>query len=220
MTPSDGSTDDNISMRDYVDAMLAEHRRAVEVALEQVTEAIKKSDASAEKRHEAGQHMAHTETEDIRRQLETLNDLKANERIQVERVESLRRESQAIREAGDKAIAKAEAATEKRFEGVNAFRQQLAAQASSFMPREVADTQINDIRGKVETNANRFGDMVNRETYDASVAEWAAWRQRIVTQVSAIEGKAAGSNATIGIMLAVAGVVVSLVVLLANGTFS
>jgi hypothetical protein len=38
--------------------------------------------------------------------------------------------------SADKAVIKAETATEKRFEGVNEFRQTLSDQASTFMPRE------------------------------------------------------------------------------------
>ena len=48
------------------------------------------------------------------------------------------------------AVAKAETATEKRFDAVNEFRAQLADQASSFMPREVAEAQIADLKSRLD----------------------------------------------------------------------
>jgi len=46
-------------------------------------------------------------------------------------------------EALDRAVVKAEAATEKRFEGVNEFRQQLGDQQRTFIPRsEVLVIQV------------------------------------------------------------------------------
>ena len=47
--------------------------------------------------------------------------------------------------AADKAVNKAETATEKRFEGVNEFRQTLADQASRLMPREEALSKFGNI---------------------------------------------------------------------------
>lgn len=52
-----------------------------------------------------------------------------------EHLAQVRAETHAALEAADKAIAKAEAATEKRFEGVNEFRAQLADQARTFISR-------------------------------------------------------------------------------------
>jgi thioesterase domain-containing protein len=51
-------------------------------------------------------------------------------------------------EAADRAVLKAEAANEKRFEAVNEFRTQLAAQAASFAARETVDAQILGLREK------------------------------------------------------------------------
>jgi hypothetical protein len=44
--------------------------------------------------------------------------------------------------AADRAVLKAEAATEKRFEGVNEFRSALADQQRTFMPRSEADSRM------------------------------------------------------------------------------
>ena len=55
--------------------------------------------------------------------------------------------------ASDKAIGKAELATEKRFEGVNEFRQTLADQASHLMPRAEYKIQNKAMDERVSTLA-------------------------------------------------------------------
>jgi len=52
-------------------------------------------------------------------------------------------------EAIDKAVTKAEAATEKRFEGVNEFRNTLADQQRTFMPRAEAESQYNSLSERI-----------------------------------------------------------------------
>ena len=96
---------------------------------------------------------------------------------------------QAAFDASEKAILKAETATERRFESVNEFRAQLATQTQSFMPREVAEARLAEIATKVEDVTNRIN----------------------VTQ-----GKAAGVSASVGLLIAAAGVGLSVVVVLAN----
>lgn len=59
-----------------------------------------------------------------------------------ERLDTTRRELRAAFEASEKAIDKADTATEKRFESVNEFRAQLASQTNSFMPREVVEPRL------------------------------------------------------------------------------
>lgn len=61
-------------------------------------------------------------------------------------------------EASEKAILKAENAAEKRFESVNEFRAQLAAQTASFLPRETFDvfnSQTADWKSGVEERLNQ-----------------------------------------------------------------
>lgn len=53
--------------------------------------------------------------------------------------------------ASDKAISKAEQATEKRFEGVNEFRATLADQAALLLPRSEFQVQQNAIAEKLST---------------------------------------------------------------------
>jgi hypothetical protein len=63
-----------------------------------------------------------------------------------EHLESLLYEQRTAMEAAfaasEKAILKAENATERRFESVNEFRAQLAEQTTSFMPREVIEPRL------------------------------------------------------------------------------
>jgi hypothetical protein len=53
--------------------------------------------------------------------------------------------------SSDKAVLKAETATEKRFEGVNEFRQQLADQAGTFIPRKEAEQRMETLLERMET---------------------------------------------------------------------
>lgn len=76
-----------------------------------------------------------------------------------QRLEAVRRETAIIHEASQTAIAKAEDATERRFESVNEFRAQLGSQTASFLPREVAEAQFAEIRraiGDIAEKVNRL----------------------------------------------------------------
>ncbi len=83
-----------------------------------------------------------------------------------ERLDAVRRELTLIQDAAKEAVAKAEGATEKRFEAVNGVRegmreaqvlvqQQLAEQAASFLPREVADTKFAELAKQVQVVTDR-----------------------------------------------------------------
>jgi len=58
--------------------------------------------------------------------------------------------------AADRAVLKAETATEKRFEGVNEFRQALADNTRTLMPRAEAEQQLGAITKKVEDLTKRM----------------------------------------------------------------
>ena len=60
--------------------------------------------------------------------------------------------------AADKAVTKAEIATEKRFEGVNEFRQTLADQASRLMPREEATSKFDNMVKDITALAKEIQD--------------------------------------------------------------
>lgn len=65
-----------------------------------------------------------------------------------ERVAALTALTKARDDAADRAVLKAEAANERRFESVNEFRTQLADQAGTFATRETVDAQIGGLREK------------------------------------------------------------------------
>lgn len=67
-------------------------------------------------------------------------------------------------EAVERAISKADSATEKRFDGVNEFRQTLSDQAATLMPRAETIALISNLQAQVDrlekvaaTNAGREG---------------------------------------------------------------
>ncbi len=61
--------------------------------------------------------------------------------------------------ASEKAIQKADDATEKRFDAVNDLRVQLTEQARDFMPREVAEAQISELRQQIQRNTEQLGKL-------------------------------------------------------------
>lgn len=254
-----------VPLREYFEALLAEHRRAVEVALLPINAALEtnerlqieridavrreaqialqasetaitKSEQSGEKRFAsfdalraelgelAERQMDRIEADakftSIDVQLGVLAELKANERLQVERIESLRRETLVMRENADKAIEKSDAATEKRFDAVNAFRAQLADQATQFIPREVADSMISDIRARVDANAGLINTMGNaglpRETFDTTLREWAAWRSGIDKRLNETAGNMAGTAKTTNYVIAAVGLLLTIIIFAAS----
>lgn len=57
------------------------------------------------------------------------------------------------------ALAKAEQATEKRFDAVNEFRAQLTDQAATFMPRSESEVRISAVTEKLEANGERINQL-------------------------------------------------------------
>jgi hypothetical protein len=67
--------------------------------------------------------------------------------------------------SSEKAVGKAELATEKRFDAVNEFRGQLKDQAATLMPRAEVDTRFNALAEKIESI--KTGSVVqSRWTFD------------------------------------------------------
>ncbi len=65
-------------------------------------------------------------------------------------------------ETSEKAIIKAESATERRFEGVNEFRQTLADQAATLMPRAEYTVQHKALVDKVDSVEKRMNEITGR----------------------------------------------------------
>lgn len=76
------------------------------------------------------------------------------------RLDSIRRETALIQQASDRAIEKAEAATEKRFEAGNAFREEARA------VREAQQAALSKL----------VSELLPREVFDTTVEQWAGWR--------------------------------------------
>ena len=67
--------------------------------------------------------------------------------------------------ASEKAVAKAEIATEKRFDSVNEFRGQLKDQAATLVPRAEAESRFKGLEEKIEA-IKTGGVMTSRWTMD------------------------------------------------------
>jgi len=112
-----------------------------------------------------------------------------------ERVDAVRREATVLLAASEKAISKSEGASERRFDSVNEFRKQLSDQAIHFMPREVAESKIDDLRRNADTRMDELR---------AQMADL----QRRIDQSA---GESAGSARSISYMLAGVGSLLALV---------
>src|ERR1700730_4191818 len=94
-------------------------------------------------------------TDDLKELLEAriraLADI-VNERDQryAERFKAMDEKTSLALAASEKAVGKAEMATEKRFDSVNEFRAQLKDQASTLMPREEADVKFRAIDNTID----------------------------------------------------------------------
>ena len=80
-------------------------------------------------------------------------------------------------------------AADEKFKSVNAFRGELSDRWAMTMPREVAEATFNELRKQIQTNTARIDTM---------------------------SGKSMGTSATVGLGLAVATILISLIVLFAN----
>lgn len=150
-------------------------RRETQLALDAANIAIGKYEAAAERRFtsvdelrralaDIGEKTVSREVHEsqyaqIKASVDGLEILKANERLQIERVEALRREARSLQESNVTAITKSEVASEKRFEGVNEFRAQLQDQANRFIPREVVDQQTVEFRSQIAGLSSRLDTM-------------------------------------------------------------
>ena len=170
-----------VPLREYVEAIFAEQRRAIDTAEKsaqalrsELERAISEGDKNL-RDHIAGQvvqiHAALVSADELERQrigeltsslarsmVEARQTLAAYAEQMSQRLDAVRREVLLIQDASAVAIAKADTANEKRFESVNEFRAQLADQSGSFLPREVADAQFTELRRTI----SELTEKVNR----------------------------------------------------------
>lgn len=101
-----------------------------------------------------------------------------------EHLQQVRTETLTAFTASEKAIAKAETASEKRFESVNEFRGQLSDQAASFMSRLEAEAKFTGLMEKVDG---------------------------LTTRIDRNEGRGAGMSQSWGILVAGIGLVAAVI---------
>ena len=136
-------------------------------------------------------------TESLLARLEAL-DTMLNEREDrtKERFASMKIAVDAALAAADRAVTKAEIATEKRFEGVNEFRETLRDQAANLMPRMEYEVQHRALSVKVDEAIKRLAAI---ETVSLSKKEGLGTVGAIVLGIIA----AVTALATIGTVVAV-----------------
>jgi hypothetical protein len=141
-------------VKEYVEKILDEHRRATmqaererELAASALREGIYQSIREGVER--LREHVA-IQIVQIQTALEAASSLE-QQRVAntLQKVEGLRTEMLLLHEGSEKAINKAEVATERRFESVNEFRAQLGDQVQQFIPREVAETQFGQMNQRL-----------------------------------------------------------------------
>jgi hypothetical protein len=93
--------------------------------------------------------------------------------------------------SADRAVAKAEAAAEKRFEGVNEFRAALNDNTRLLMPRSESEQAIKSINEKLETLTARINA---REERGRGVGDMVGWIVAGVSTLGAIFAMAALLN--------------------------
>jgi hypothetical protein len=141
-------------LRDFMLAQFEEKQKALDAALTAQKEAVVKAEVATDRiatRAQADQEALRGEMAErlsaLRRELEAATAAQ-------------KRELESVTSAQKEAVVKQEAATEKRFESVNEWRAQSADRersqqedrallAASFMPREVAESQMGTLRGQV-----------------------------------------------------------------------
>lgn len=184
-----------VELREYVEALLNEVRRATEIAeRERSTAAIAlrteqrhAEDVAEREREKAAQALATALQQAIKEGDERLREHIQNQveqinaaLISIEKAAQLRHDANRTQledrfHYTERAVAKAERANEDRFKSVNEFREQLSDQAAHFLPREVADTQFAGLLRRIEVNGDALASMrttfVTREAFDARLDE-------------------------------------------------
>jgi len=109
-------------------------------------------------------------------------------------------------DAADRAVMKAEAAADKRFESVNEFREQLREQAATLMPRAEAEARIASIDRALDEHVAR------------ATLQFANIEQRFTSRVDVLAGRvdvAAGHTTGIaagwGYLVGIVGIAASIV---------
>jgi hypothetical protein len=166
-----GDTEKHLTM--MVDSL----RRELEIISRETQRAV--SEATAE-REKAAQALASSMAESIKEGDERLREHIENQVNQIEAaLESARRETKFAHAGSQKAIDKAEEATDKRFEAVSTFREELSGRMEKAMSREVAEAREKELAkrlDKVEGDMDkRVGEDIALQRQKTSSQNWTLW---------------------------------------------
>jgi hypothetical protein len=197
----------DVTLREYIEALLGRDRYTVEYAVAELRRRIRDGDDAildhvaqeiAQLRAGEGQRelLSLSRKESLDGRIDALRETRERE------MAAIRREVTLINDASEAAIAKAESATERRFESVNEFRAQLTDTIGRFLPREVSDAQINELRVAIGTLTARVDRMAGNDEGKSSSR-------------TAMTSTAQVSVAALGLLVAVLAIVIT--VILANG---
>ncbi len=92
--------------------------------------------------------------------------------------------------ASDKAVSKAEVASERRFDGVNEFRQTLSDQAATFLTRNEYNSEHKNLIQKYELISQQFNElrseMIGRSKGVGNIGQIVATSLTLVIAIAAI----------------------------------
>lgn len=131
------------------------------------------------------------------------------ERLFTDRIDSLEKSLQQSYLASEKAILKAETATERRLEGLNELRAMAEGRDNIFIPRAVAEAVFQQIHEKIAQNAERAN-----ERFDSLQQSLASQVRTLENRLVAIENLRAGSDRSLGqiaTIIVLTGVIVGVV---------
>lgn len=147
-----------------------------------------------------------------------LSLINANDKNYNQRFENVIQATQSALSAADRAVNKAESATERRFESVNEFRQTLSDQAAKFIIRSEFDLVVDRLEQDIKNLMITRGEMVATKTYDAAHSDLQKQVDELRLSRATLEGKASqesvnqvSTRALLSMILAVIGTVISVV---------
>lgn len=185
------------TLKEFLDAQLEAMQQQIDRRIETTQRELHDAAVHAETRNQATGDTCAASTADLGRRVEETRDrLTRHVEDQADQisaaVDSARREAAILQKASDDAVAKAEKATEKRFEAVNEFREQLRDQAGDFMLREVADRELTEIRKQIQSNTDRINQGLGSSDIVTKLIGWG------LTALTVLIAVVVGANAIFG----------------------
>lgn len=142
------------TLKEHIDALFDEHDRAHTAQHSAQAQAIDAAFAAQEQAISLGRD--HIEVLFSEREHLNTQRYSAQEKAVGAAFAAQEKAINAALAAASTAVNKAEIAAEKRFEGVNEFRGQLADQQRTFMPRQEADSEFRALRDKLDGLTQRL----------------------------------------------------------------